>query len=55
MRIPSGLEPLRKRFEDHVKKSGVSAVQKIVPTPGAGEGGKTEALVSRFDACAEPS
>ncbi|KAF2668150.1 cullin-2 [Microthyrium microscopicum] len=28
-RIPDGLEPLRQRFEAHVKKSGLSAVEKI--------------------------
>jgi len=33
-RIPEGLEPLRKRFEEHVKKSGLAAVAKLV-----GEGG----------------
>ncbi|KAF5369550.1 hypothetical protein D9758_002557 [Tetrapyrgos nigripes] len=35
-RIPEGLEPLRKRFEEHVKKSGMAAVAKLV-----GEGGTT--------------
>ncbi|KAK7470072.1 ubiquitin ligase (cullin) of SCF [Stygiomarasmius scandens] len=34
-RIPEGLEPLRKRFEQHVKNSGLSAISKI----GGGEGG----------------
>lgn len=29
-RIPEGLEPLRKKFEDHVKKSGLDAVQKLM-------------------------
>ena len=29
-RIPEGLEPLRKRFEEHVKKAGWSAVEKLV-------------------------
>lgn len=33
-RIPEGLEPLRKRFEDHVKRSGLASVSKLV-----GEGG----------------
>ncbi|THV05232.1 Cullin-domain-containing protein [Dendrothele bispora CBS 962.96] len=33
-RIPEGLEPLRKRFEEHVKKSGLAAVARLV-----GEGG----------------
>ncbi|KAF7982936.1 hypothetical protein HWV62_3733 [Athelia sp. TMB] len=33
-RIPEGLEPLRKRFEEHVKKAGLAAVSKLV-----GEGG----------------
>ncbi|KAI5117366.1 hypothetical protein M0805_002479 [Coniferiporia weirii] len=29
-RIPEGLEPLRKKFEEHVKKAGLSAVEKLV-------------------------
>ncbi|TFK28030.1 Cullin-1 [Coprinopsis marcescibilis] len=29
-RIPEGLEPLRKKFEEHVKKSGQDAVEKLV-------------------------
>jgi len=29
-RIPEGLEPLRKRFEEHVKKAGWAAVEKLV-------------------------
>lgn len=33
-RIPEGLEPLRKRFEEHVKRSGLASVSKLV-----GEGG----------------
>jgi hypothetical protein len=45
-RIPEGLEPLRKRFEEHVKKSGLAAVEKLVSgkdTAGAnGEGGDGE-------------
>lgn len=35
-RIPEGLEPLRKRFETHVKNAGLSSVSKLV-----GEGGET--------------
>jgi len=34
-RIPEGLEPLRKRFEGHVKQAGLSAISKLV-----GEGGE---------------
>ena len=34
-RIPEGLEPLRKRFEEHVKKAGLSAVSKLVGEGGA--------------------
>jgi cullin 1 len=34
-RIPGGLEPLRKRFEEHVKKAGLSAVSKLVGEGGA--------------------
>ena len=29
-RIPEGLEPLRKRFEEHVKRAGLAAVAKLV-------------------------
>lgn len=29
-RIPEGLEPLRKKFEEHVKKSGLAAVSKLM-------------------------
>ncbi|KAG8938767.1 hypothetical protein FRC00_014476, partial [Tulasnella sp. 408] len=36
-RIPEGLEPLRKKFEEHVKKAGLAAVAKL--TQAAGEGG----------------
>lgn len=46
-RIPEGLEPLRKKFEDHVKKAGLAAVEKITPAAGAvSETGKAETLVS---------
>ncbi|KAH7913416.1 Cullin [Hygrophoropsis aurantiaca] len=38
-RIPEGLEPLRKRFEEHVKKAGLAAVAKL-----AGEGADTADL-----------
>jgi cullin 1 len=34
-RIPEGLEPLRKKFEEHVKKAGLSAVSKLVGEGGA--------------------
>ena len=29
-RIPSGLDPLRTRFEQHVKKAGLESVEKVV-------------------------
>ncbi|RXK41513.1 Cullin 1 [Tremella mesenterica] len=35
MRITGGLEPLRRLFEEHVKKAGLAAVQRILPAPGA--------------------
>ncbi|KAI0081580.1 Cullin-domain-containing protein [Panus rudis PR-1116 ss-1] len=35
-RIPEGLEPLRKKFEEHVKRAGLGAVQKLVGEGGAG-------------------
>jgi cullin 1 len=34
-RIPEGLEPLRKKFEEHVKKCGLAAVAKLVGEGGA--------------------
>jgi cullin 1 len=37
-RIPEGLEPLRKRFEEHVKKAGLAAVAKLVGGGGNGNG-----------------
>jgi cullin 1 len=47
MRIPNGLEPLRKKFEEHVKRSGLAAVSKVLPAPGAvTEAGKADLLVS---------
>jgi cullin 1 len=43
-RIPEGLEPLRKKFEEHVKRAGLAAVQKLV---GEGEtGGGANAAAS---------
>ncbi|KAG6829544.1 hypothetical protein H0H87_011110 [Tephrocybe sp. NHM501043] len=34
-RIPEGLDPLRKRFEDHVKNAGLAAVSTLVGEAGA--------------------
>ncbi|PPR04637.1 hypothetical protein CVT24_011855 [Panaeolus cyanescens] len=34
-RIPEGLEPLRKRFEAHVKNAGLNAISKLVGEAGA--------------------
>ncbi|PPQ80426.1 hypothetical protein CVT25_001729 [Psilocybe cyanescens] len=34
-RIPEGLEPLRKRFETHVKQAGLAAISKLVGADGA--------------------
>ena len=31
-RIPEGLEPLRRKFEEHVKRTGLAAVSKLVGT-----------------------
>lgn len=46
-RIPNGLEDLRNKFEQHVKKAGLAAVEKVLPAPGAvTEAGKAEVLVS---------
>jgi cullin 1 len=33
-RIPEGLEPLRKKFEEHVKRAGLAAASKLVGTGG---------------------
>ena len=41
-RIPEGLEPLRKKFEEHVKQAGLAAVAKLV-----GDGSAVDTLVSR--------
>lgn len=38
-RIPEGLEPLRKRFEGHVKQAGLSSISKLV-----GEGGNADSI-----------
>jgi cullin 1 len=38
-RIPEGLDPLRTRFEEHVRKAGLSAIEKI-----ADHGGETMVL-----------
>lgn len=49
-RITNGLEDLRDKFEQHVKKAGLAAVEKVLPAPGAvTEGGKAEILVSPYD------
>jgi cullin 1 len=38
-RIPEGLEPLRKKFEEHVKNAGLNAISKLV-----GEGDSADAV-----------
>ena len=49
MRIPTGLEPLRKKFEEHVKRSGLAAVLRVMPAPAlTTEAGKQDILVSRL-------
>jgi cullin 1 len=47
VRVPDGLEPLRQRFEEHVKKSGLDAVAKVAQGTVNAEG-KTEAMVRCF-------
>lgn len=42
-RIPEGLEPLRKKFEDHVKQAGLTAISKLV-----GDGSAIDTLVCSF-------
>ena len=39
-RIPDGLEPLRKKFEEHVKQAGLTAVAKL-----AGDGSAIDSIV----------
>ena len=34
-RIPEGLEPLQKRFEEHVEQTGVATISKLVREPGS--------------------
>ena len=36
-RIKDGLEPLRKKFEEHVKRAGLAAVQKLASAGETGE------------------
>ena len=44
-RIVEGLDPLRKKFEEHVKRAGLDAVQRVLPVAGAsGEATKAEVL-----------
>ncbi|KAJ6508165.1 Cullin [Mycena sanguinolenta] len=43
-RIPEGLELLRKKFEEHVKKAGLAAVAKLVDGEGAGGDAHAEAI-----------
>lgn len=49
-RIPEGLEPLRKRFEDHVRRAGLGAIEKLTAKPDAndpvGEGGAASAAAA---------
>ncbi|PIL22855.1 transcription factor [Ganoderma sinense ZZ0214-1] len=37
-RIPEGLEPLRKKFEEHVKRAGLAAVNKLIGEGTAAQG-----------------
>ncbi|KAM5538684.1 hypothetical protein V8D89_007713 [Ganoderma adspersum] len=37
-RIPEGLEPLRKKFEEHVKRAGLAAVSKLIGEGTAAQG-----------------
>ena len=46
-RIPEGLEPLRRKFEEHVKRTGLAAVSKLVGTdPAAIEALEPKAYVN---------
>ncbi|KAF7342417.1 CULLIN-2 domain-containing protein [Mycena venus] len=43
-RIPEGLEPLHKIFEEHVKKAGLAAVAKLIGRENAAEEGDADAV-----------
>ncbi|WVO14316.1 hypothetical protein L204_101948 [Cryptococcus depauperatus] len=44
-RILNGLDPLREKFGQHVRRAGRAAVEKVLPAPGAvNEAGKAETL-----------
>ena len=45
VRVPDGLEKLRQKFEQHVKESGLDAVQKVSQGSVNAEG-KAEMMVS---------
>lgn len=46
-RVLNGLDPLREKFGQHVRRAGRAAVEKVLPAPGAvNEAGKAESLVS---------
>ncbi|KAF5333224.1 hypothetical protein D9611_002822 [Ephemerocybe angulata] len=44
-RIPEGLEPLRKRFEGHVKAAGLAAIEKLVGADGVNVDSEAKAYV----------
>lgn len=45
VRVENALKPLREKFEAHVKKAGLAAVERVIPAPGAlNEQGKQEVL-----------
>lgn len=43
-RIPEGLEPLRKKFEEHVKKAGLAAVAKLTGDGSSAAAAATEVV-----------
>nr|KIR44787.1 Cullin 1 [Cryptococcus bacillisporus CA1280] len=44
-RVLNGLDPLREKFGQHVRRAGRAAVEKVLPAPGAvNEAGKAESL-----------
>lgn len=44
-RIPEGVEPLRKKFEEHVKKTGLTAISKLVGEGSEGaEGSRSQGI-----------
>lgn len=59
-RIPNGLDPLRERFEQHVKKAGLDSVERAVgaaaaaPAEGDAKGAAAAAAAEKRESAVEP-